>query len=183
MQLRPVASYNQEKNLEGAKENAWEFLLDATDEEACYSLSDLLDANLTDERLHELLLKLVGMYPKDVEAFLQISLSFDKKNQDLLAYIHLQAAVSLLLQMIPNEFCWETGKINYNALNNRPFFRAYHALAEIYYEMDNIEEAIMICERLISVHANDDIGARNTLLKCDEKTKNISRSNPTQIPT
>ncbi len=172
MQLRPVPNYVQGINEPSSKEQQWEFLLDIVDEEACYALSDILDANLSEEKLSKIFLQLIKMYPRDVDVLLQLSFHYEKENEPLLAYIHLQASVSIALQAIPNEFLWETGKINYNALNNRPFFRAYKALAEQYFETKNIEEAIIIAKRLISVHSDDNIGARYTLVKCYQHIKN-----------
>ncbi len=172
MQLIPVPNYLQGDEESNPTENKWEFLLDAVDEEACYSLSDILDANLDATRLEEFLFKLINMYPKDIDIMLQMAKYYDNKAQSLLSYIHIQSAVAIALQAIPNEFCWQVGKINYGALNNRPFFRAYSALATRYYEMENIADAITICKRLIALDSKDDIGARFTLAKCYQHIKN-----------
>lgn len=103
-------------------------------------------------------------FPNNVDALHHLSIIYCDLNKHFDAYLCSQSAVSICLQAIPKEFDWNTARINYADLNNRPFFRAYKGLGLRYAHKEMYEQAEEIFQRLISLHANDNLGARYELI-------------------
>lgn len=160
----------------------WFFSFDQQDENACDALNELLDKNLDHFPLFIELEELLRAYPLNVDilhhcAVCLYQLDSLQSNKQL-SYVYEQAAISIALQAIPQSFNWNKSFIDDGHPNNRPFFRAYSTLAFKYEELGKVEEAIQICERIISVSPNDRYGVRYALTHFyyhNEKTKELEK--------
>lgn len=110
-------------------------------------------------------------FPNNVDALHHLSIVYYDLDQHLKAYICSQAAVSLCLQGIPQEFNWDTAQIGYE-LSNRPFFRAYKGLGQRYAQRGMYEQAQQIFKRLITLNPKDNSGARYELIDVYDKQGN-----------
>ena len=153
------------------KEKRWVFVFNSTDYKACNELNKLLDMQLKNEQYLIALLELMKKYPLDVDIAYHIADYYYQIGQNLLSYTYTQSAVSLAFQAL-GKFSWSNNKLDYGELNNRPFFRAYSFLARHYYEFGLIDEVIVICNRLISAHPDDKVGARYFLVNCYQQQNN-----------
>lgn len=177
MKLQRTADYVLSDEKVTFNENRWTFVFSQTDTEACNALNTLLEEE-TDGFLYlTALLKLVDQYPQDADIACHVAGYYHKIKQETLSYTYTQSAVSLVLQAMPDHFDWQNVKIDYSDMDNRPFFRAYSFLAQHYYEFDLIDEAITICQRLISIHYNDDVGMRYLLVSCYQQQNNTKALN------
>lgn len=158
-------------------ENRWTFVFSQTDTEACNTLNILLDKETSGFLYLTALLKLVEQYPQDADIAYHVAGYYYEIKQKTLSYTYIQSAVSLILQAMPDNFDWQNSKIDYGDIDNRPFFRVYSFLAQHYYEFGLIDEVITICQRLISIHHNDNVGVRYVLVSCYQQQNNTKALN------
>lgn len=67
--------------------------------------------------------------PDHIDALHHLALWLGERGDTLAAYVHCQAAVAIGLQAIPPAFNWKRSRLRWGYLENRPFMRAYQALA------------------------------------------------------
>jgi len=104
--------------------------------------------------------------PNHIDALHHLGLFLEDRGDAFGSYVYCQAAVAIGLQAIPETFRWADGRILWSYLCNRPFLRAYRALAIHRMEQKAWYDAIVILKRLLTVNPNDNQGARCLLPKC-----------------
>lgn len=114
----------------------------------------------------EMVRAVVEECPNHIDALHHLGLFLGEREEVADSYAYCQAAVSVGLQAIPDTFRWDSDRISWLELDNRPFLRAYHALAIHRMEQGAWHEAIVILKRLLAVNPNDNQGARHLLPKC-----------------
>ena len=118
-------------------------------------------------------LDVVRKCPNHIDALHHVSLWLDERVDDLAAYVFCQAAVAIGLHAISANFDLGRCHIPWSYLRNRPFLRAYHALARHRIEQQSWDDAILILGRLLAVNPNDDQGVRYEIPDCWFATGNI----------
>ena len=149
------------------EENEWVFREPALTYEIENSFNDALDAY--DDGQHEeaetLIRDIAGACPNHIDALQHLGV-FLGDHDPLESYVYCQAAVAIGLQALPAKFQWETARLSWLELDNRPFMRAYHTLAVHRMDQGAWHDAIVILKRLVAVNPNDNQGARHRLPKC-----------------
>ena len=128
-----------------------------------------------DEGAEKMLQAIVAECPNHIDAIHHLSLLYREQGKDVEAYIYCQAAVGIGLHALPRKFRWETARMEWGWLENRPFMRAYQNLAMWNLDNARYDEAIQIFGRLLSVNPNDNQGVRRILPKCWFEKNEISR--------
>ena len=114
--------------------------------------------------LAESLLKnLITQKPLNIDALHHLSMLFDETSREVEAYLCCREAVRIGLDALTEKFDWKTSKLEWGILDNRPFMRAYHNLGLWHERRNEINSAIMVCSRLLSVCPNDNLGVRYLL--------------------
>ena len=122
------------------------------------------------ERLARLVLR---KCPDHIDALHHLALWLGERGDTLAAYVHCQAAVAIGLQAIPPDFNWKRSRLRWGYLENRPFMRAYQALALHRMDQRAWDDAILILGRLLAVNPNDNQGVRYELPKCWFETGDV----------
>lgn len=104
--------------------------------------------------------------PNHIDALHHLSLWTEEGGDKVAAYAFCQAAVGIGLHAIPTEFRWGRSRLLWIELPNRPFLRAYRALAIHRMKQQTWDEAIAILARLLAVNPNDNQGCRHLLPDC-----------------
>ena len=117
---------------------------------------------------------IVRKCPNHIDALHHLSIWIEERGDTLTAYAFCQAAVAVGLHAIPRDFHWDRSHLPWGHLDNRPFLRAYHALAIHRIEHHAWDAAIEILGRLLRVNPNDNQGARYELPACWFETGDIS---------
>lgn len=148
-------------------ENEWVFRDPALTHEIESRFNDALDAY--DDGDHEeaeaLIRAIVDECPTHIDALHHLGMFLHGRDA-LESYVYCQAAVSIGLQALPATFRWDTAKLSWLELDNRPFMRAYHTLAVHRMEQGAWQDAIVILKRLLAVNPGDNQGARCLLPQC-----------------
>ena len=118
------------------------------------------------DEAEELVRAIVEECPNHIDALHHLGLFLGEWGEPLDSYAYCQAAVCVGLQAIPSIFRWDGDRISWLELDNRPFLRAYHALALHRMAQGTWRDAIVILKRLLAVNPNDNQGARHLLPKC-----------------
>lgn len=149
-------------------EGEWIFEDAAITNEVESKFVEALDAY--DDGLHEeaevSVRQVLAECPNHIDALYHLGLFLEDRGDALGGYVYCQAAVSVGLQAIPETFRWADNRITWSHLDNRPFLRAYHALAFHRMGQSAWHDAIVILKRLLAVNPNDNQGARHLLPKC-----------------
>ena len=112
--------------------------------------------------------------PNHIDALYHLSIWIEERGDTLTAYAFCQAAVAVGLHAIPGNFHWDRSHLPWSHLDNRPFLRAYHALAIHRIKQRAWDPAIEILSRLLHVNPNDNQGVRYELPACWFETGDIS---------
>lgn len=102
--------------------------------------------------------------PYHIDAIHHLGLLFDDTGRQFEAYLCAKEASQIGIDALPKTFSWHTARISWGDLSNRPFMRAYHALGLFYLKRHEHGKAQEALRRLVSVHPNDNLGARYDLL-------------------
>ena len=149
-------------------EGEWIFEDAAITNEVESKFVEALDAY--DDGLHEeaeaSVRQVLAECPNHIDALHHLGLFLEDRGDALGSYVYCQAAVAIGLQALPERFSWADNRIMWSYLDNRPFLRAYHALAIHRMEQGAWHDAIVILKRLLAVNPNDNQGARYLLPKC-----------------
>nr|VFK15023.1 MAG: Transcriptional repressor TCF25 [Candidatus Kentron sp. LFY] len=105
----------------------------------------------------------IEKHPHYIEAFHYLSMLYQQTSRELEAYLCIREAVRIGLSVIPKEFSWETSKLDWFSHDNRPFLRAYHHLGLHLERRNEVDEAIAIFLRMLSVCPEDGICVRHLL--------------------
>ena len=128
-----------------------------------------------DEVAEKMLRSIVAECPNHIDAIHHLSLIYNGQGREMEAYIYCQAAVGIGLHALPRKFRWETARMEWGWLENRPFMRAYHNLGVWNLDNARYDEAIEIFKRILSVNPNDNQGVRYLLPKCWFEKNELSR--------
>ena len=77
-----------------------------------------------------------------------------------------RCAVELALKFFPERFDFDRHRLPWLEIGNRPFLRAYHGLGLCLLDEGEIEAALEIFERMVSLNPNDNQGARALAVGC-----------------
>lgn len=118
------------------------------------------------EKLAESLLRrIIDQHPLYLEAYYYLSVLFEHNQRPLEAYLAVCEAVRIGLDALPDDFRWETAQLSWYSHDNRPFMQAYHALGLWRHRRGELDAAIAIFQRLLTVCPSDNIGIRCLLPK------------------
>ena len=149
------------------EENQWIFRDPALTHEIENRFNDALDAY--DDGHHEeaetQVRAVVAACPTHIDALHHLGMFLGGRDT-IESYVYCQAAVAIGLQALPATFRWETARLSWLELDNRPFLRAYHELAIHRMEQGAWHDAIVILKRLLAVNPNDNQGNRHLLPQC-----------------
>lgn len=125
---------------------------------------DLWHSGQVNDAEHKFL-GVIQQYPNHIDAIHHYSMFLEATGREIDAYLACRAAVSIGLQAIPSEFSWESSRLDWGSIANRPFLRAYHKLGLYCLRQDRFGESELIFSRLLSVSPNDNLGVRYMLPK------------------
>jgi tetratricopeptide (TPR) repeat protein len=111
---------------------------------------------------------LKGIISKNVhhiDAYHHLSLIYEETERDFEAYLCCREATRIGLEAIPDGFSWESSKLPWFHLDNRPFLRAYHTLGLWLERRKEVDESIKVFNNMLSICPNDNIGVRYLLPK------------------
>lgn len=153
--------------LDDIDENEWEFADDLVDLSAHEELDQAID--LWHQGKHssaELILKgIISKNPYHIDAYHHLSLIMEELELDFEAYLCCREAVRIGLSVIPDGFSWNSSKLPWLNLDNRPFLRAYHNMGLWLEKRHELEEAILLFKDMLSVCPGDNLGVRYLLPK------------------
>ncbi len=109
--------------------------------------------------------KIISKNPYHIDAYHHLSLIYEDTERDFEAYLCCREAVRIGLSAIPDDFSWESSKIHWMYLDNRPFLRAYHTLGLWLEKRQEIDESINVFKNMLLICPNDNIGVRYLLPK------------------
>nr|VFK47234.1 MAG: Transcriptional repressor TCF25 [Candidatus Kentron sp. TC] len=144
--------------------NDWEFR-----DSRAFSLDDELDRGIDffgegQFQLGETLFReIIETHPYHIDALHHLSILYEDTSREFEAYLCAREAVRIGLSAIPKEFSWTTSKLDWGFLDNRPFLRAYYNLGLHLKRRNEIDEAMEIFSRMLSVCPNDNLGVRYLL--------------------
>jgi tetratricopeptide (TPR) repeat protein len=104
--------------------------------------------------------------PEHIDALHHLGLLYSETGRALEAYLCAREAVRVGLDAFPPKFSWMTSALEWGYVENRPFMRAYHALALFLLRERGAIAAREPFTRLVSINANDNLGARFALMQC-----------------
>jgi tetratricopeptide (TPR) repeat protein len=107
---------------------------------------------------------LLEQCPFHIDALNTLSIIFSRTGRELEAYLCLQEAVRLGLDALPRSFSWTSNELSWGHLDNRPFMSSYHNLGLYFAKNGDHHRSSTIFSRLVSVCANDNLGARHMLV-------------------
>lgn len=116
-------------------------------------------------RAEEKFLSVIEEHPSHIDAIHHYSLFLESTGRVVEAYLACRAAVSVGLHVIPKEFSWESSRLSWSSLDNRPFMRAYHNLGLYNLRQNRLNEAEQIFSNLLAANPNDNLGVRYLLPK------------------
>jgi len=111
--------------------------------------------------------QIIQQFPEHIDAWHHLSLILTQTGDDILAWACTREAARLGLDVIPKAFSWNTSRLEWGFLENRPFMRAYFSLGLHLREREDVHAAKEVFSRLLAVNPNDNQGARYLLLECD----------------
>ncbi|MET0116436.1 MAG: hypothetical protein ABW090_03325 [Sedimenticola sp.] len=154
------------KLLEFSK-NCWIF----SDENTSAGDEDVLNAAIgfwqegNIELAENLLRGLITERPNYIDAIHHLSLICSETGREYESYLCCREAVRIGFEVIPKEFDWKKSKLEWSALSNRPFMRAYHSLGLWHIVRKEIQQAIHVFNNLLLASPNDNLGVRYLLPK------------------
>ena len=160
--------------VESLCENEWVFQDPTLTDDIETKFNEALEA-YEDERDAEaetLARSVVNQCPNHIDALNHLGLYCEDRSDAIGSYVFCQAAVAVGLQAIPPNFRWESHRIPWSLLSNRPFLRAYHCLGIHRMEQGAWHDAIAIFKRLLAINPHDNQGVRYVLPQCWFETEN-----------
>lgn len=160
------------------EKNNWSFEEDSTfTSEILERFDQALDAweKGHDGVAEKMLKAIVEECPNHIDTLHHLSLLYSGQGRETEAYIYCQAAVGIGLHALPKKFRWETARLEWAWLENRPFMRVYHNLGMWNLDNARYDEVIQIFKRLLSVNPNDNQGVRYLLPHCWFEKNELSR--------
>jgi tetratricopeptide (TPR) repeat protein len=118
------------------------------------------------DKAEELIRKLLLVCPDHIDALHHLSIIFSEYGLNLESYLCTREAVRIGLEAFPPKFSWQTSRLIWDHLSNRPFMRAYHALGLLLIKSQEVVSAAEIFSRLVAINPNDNLGARYILMQC-----------------
>jgi hypothetical protein len=167
--------------LEKQADGDWSFEFPSLVTEFNDSLDSISDAwfydNAEPNKILNDLTNIIKICPDHIDAYCLLGLVYEECGCEDLAFRILEVGIQRVLRILPKEFDFRKHKISYYDLDNRPFFRLYHAwgLAHLkaakdkrlkFLSIQNLEIASEIFLNLISIHYNDNICASDLLIEC-----------------
>ena len=110
-----------------------------------------------------ILKNIIGNNSCHIDAYYHLSLVYEDMSRDLEAYLCCREAARIGLSAMPKKFDWRKSKLEWLVLDNRPFLRAYNNLGLWHEKRRETSLAIEVCERILSVCPNDNLGVRYLL--------------------
>ena len=128
------------------------------------------DVDAAEHIAHEVL----GKCPEHIAALNCLSVWAEDRGDTTGAYAFCHAAVAIGLRAIPPNFRWDSSKLLWTYLSNRPFLQAYRGLALHHMYQQDWNSAITILGRILAVDPGDNQGVRYELPGCWLETGNIA---------
>lgn len=148
------------------EKNEWSFFDSAYNPKIEQQFDDALDTwysgNFSEAEVS--LKEIISVKPYHIDAIHHLGLLFDDTGREFEADLCAKEAAQIGIDALPKTFSWHTARISWGDLSNRPFMRAYHALGLFYLKRHEHGKAQEALKRLVSVHPNDNLGARYELL-------------------
>ena len=110
--------------------------------------------------------RLIKELPEHLDAYHHLALTLQDAGRSREAADIWLCAVELAMQFFPERFDFTRHQLPWLELGNRPFLRAYHGLGLCLLDNGEVEAALEIFERLISLNPNDNQGARALVVRC-----------------
>lgn len=110
--------------------------------------------------------RLINELPEHLDAYHHLALTLQYAGRNHEATDVWRCAVELALQFFPERFDFSSHQLPWLELGNRPFLRAYHGLGLCVLDDGDVEAALEIFERLVSLNPNDNLGARALVVGC-----------------
>ena len=167
--------------LEKQADGNWRFELPSSVTEFNDTLDSISDAwfydNLDPNKIINDLTNIIKNCPDNIDAYCLLGQVYEECGFEDLAFRTLSVGIQRVLRIFPKKFDFRKQRISYYDLDNRPFFRLYHAwgLAHLkaakdeelkFLSIQNLEIASEIFHNLISIHYNDNLGNRDLLIEC-----------------
>ena len=110
--------------------------------------------------------RLINELPEQLDAYHHLALTLQYAGRSREAADVWRCAVELALKFFPERFDFTRHQLPWLEINNRPFLRAYHGLGLCLLDEGEVEAALDIFERLVSLNPNDNQGARALVVGC-----------------
>lgn len=110
--------------------------------------------------------QLIKGLPEHLDAYHHLALTLQRAGRGEEASDVWRCAVELALKFFPERFDFDRHQLSWLDIENRPFLRAYHGLGVCLLDEEQIEPALEIFERLLSLNPNDNQGARALAVGC-----------------
>lgn len=98
-----------------------------------------------------------------IDAYHHLSILYEDVSMDFEAYLCCREAARIGLSVMPKKFSWQSSKLVWGHLENRPFLRAYHNLGLWLEKRKEIDESINVFTNILSVCPGDNLGVRYKL--------------------
>lgn len=148
--------------------NEYSLEMPRLNEEVDDRLDDGIDLMLggKQRQAQDIFRQLMEEFPEHIDAYHHLALSFEREGKCKNAlYLRIEA-LHLALKFFPDDFAYETHRLPWENLSNRPFLRLLHGLGLALMHDGQTPGAIAILERMLDVDPNDNQGARAILVGC-----------------
>jgi tetratricopeptide (TPR) repeat protein len=102
----------------------------------------------------------LGQMPDHLDAIHHLATVLSQRNQASQARDLWDQAVRIGRKAFPQDFELGRDRLEWGWLENRPFLRCLHGLALAKYNEGKTEDALQLCEELLSLNPNDNQGVR-----------------------
>lgn len=110
--------------------------------------------------------QLIKELPEHLDAYHHLALTLQRAGRGEEAADVWRCAVDLALKFFPERFDFDRHQLSWLEIDNRPFLRAYHGLGVCLLDEEQIEPALEIFERLLTLNPHDNQGARALVVGC-----------------
>jgi tetratricopeptide (TPR) repeat protein len=104
--------------------------------------------------------------PDEIDLRHHLALALKYLDQDDEALKQWTTAVGAGMKALPAGFCFGRDRLEWGWLENRPFLRAYHGLADALMDEGMMGEAAVILNNILDLNPNDNQGVRMILIQC-----------------
>lgn len=159
--------------LENVRDNQYRFRYPRFVSELDDLVFEAVDLLESDEIVEakKILHSVIDSFPNHIDAHHYLALCLHRQGERNVAFRTWLHAVRIGVDCLPQELEMYDIKLEWGWLENRPFLRAYHALAIEFYERGDVKRALSAFNNLLTMNPFDNQGVRVMAIKANFELK------------